>query len=164
MSGRCGCARRVANSASFYTLTPIHVDMLQHPHRALLSHVGIQRCAAYGEVTLLSRKHTRASCRCLLSCCFSRLWARRLQCILLTTYLTLPHLAPPKKHGKKSYSETKAQLKDCVFKAVGSWIEWIVGLVRGRELAWGGGLQLLKAVQHQHEHREGKRAPTFCRC
>lgn len=98
----------------------------------------VQHTAPHGEVTLLSRKHTRASCRCLLSCCFFHLWARRLQCILLTTYLTLPHLAPPKKHGKKSYSETKAQLKDCVFKAVGSWIEWMVGLVRGRELARGG--------------------------
>lgn len=28
----------------------------------------------------------------------------------------------------------------------------------------GGGLQLLKAVQRQHEHREGKRASTSCRC
>lgn len=30
----------------------------------------------------------------------------------------------------------KAQLKDWDFKAIGSWTEWPVGLVRGRELGW----------------------------
>lgn len=46
---------------------------------------------------------TRTRCDCLLSCFFSHLSAHQLQRILLTTHLTLPHIAPHGKHMKKSY-------------------------------------------------------------
>lgn len=64
-----------------------------------------QLCAApHGQVTPLSCEHTCAHVyNWLLSCCFSHLLAHHFQHSLLTTYLTLPHLASPKKHGKKSY-------------------------------------------------------------
>lgn len=45
---RCGCARRAANSASLYPLTPAHADTLQHPPSSELW--GSRVWAPHGEV------------------------------------------------------------------------------------------------------------------
>lgn len=93
--------QKAASSASFYPLTPIHADTLQHPPPALLGCLGISGLCSTWQHRRGSTSHTQTHLCTLQTACSAA--ASLTSWLIISSIFRWQHTLLPEKLRKKSY-------------------------------------------------------------